>query len=460
MKSVFERLWSACFGRARSKHVVPLAADSERRKNPAGASAHDAAPSSVLAAIGARRPLISGEGVVVGFEFRLGDAVQRRLKRRSDQQGQAAYVAALLTSARLVAQTGRIGLARVPAAWLQHAAGDAAGTGSWIALEQAPQTTLDATQVDGAIQASGRLRAAGAKVGWQIASDLGPAPDFVLLRQGSDPIAALLGSMQTWPAALRALPAVATDIATAEDLEAALQGGISHVCGTLAAAAGPPDPTRMASVRPEALRVGQLLNQIVNDVDTALIVGKIKGDVGLSYGLLRLIGGARFAQWNTGADIDKAVAMLGRNELYRWLSVMLMQFAGVRKVSPALRETALWRARLLELLALERREPAPGQLFTLGLASALGQILNVSVADVVSTLHLAGNARQALLEQAGPWHPYLQLALQLDTPDPEAAEVLANPFGGRARVLELSEQAWAWAAEHTDRAGPAAAGGG
>jgi EAL and modified HD-GYP domain-containing signal transduction protein len=132
---------------------------------------------------------------------------------------------------------------------------------------------------------------------------------------------------------------------------------------------------------------------------------------------------------------------------------LLVQFAGKRKASSALQEITLWRSRLLELLAKESNEPIPGQLFTLGLASMLGPLLKISQNEVVSTLNLPAPARQALLEQDGPWHVYLHMALLVQTQSLDEHSELAEPFGGVERVMALADEAWTWAwdAEHANR---------
>lgn len=408
-----------------------------------------------LVAVGARRPLVAAGGQVAGYEFRLGEALLQRLARRIDQQGQAAYLAALLASARLMAQTGRVGFARVPIHWVAHVVDAQAVAGMWLALEpMASAASVDASMPavrDGVVQ----LRRQGAKVGWGVTTSVGLVPDFLLLRQGPDPMAAMLAAARTWPATLQGLPTLATDIANVDDLELALDGGISLVCGALAPAHAVGASTQELPVRPEVRRVAGLLNQLVAGADTAKIVAEIKGDVGLSYELLRRTSSASLAHLNAGSSIELAVVMLGRDELYRWLSVMLLQFGGPRKAASALHEVALWRSRLFELLAIEAREPAPGQLFTLGLSSMLGQILGIAVADVVTTLGLGSAAAQALQEQSGPWIGYMQLAQALEANQLESCGSLADPFGGVARVASLSDEAWGWAATHAQSQGRA-----
>jgi EAL and modified HD-GYP domain-containing signal transduction protein len=127
--------------------------------------------------------------------------------------------------------------------------------------------------------------------------------------------------------------------------------------------------------------------------------------------------------------------------------MLLVQFAGSRRASSALQEMALWRSRMLELLAIENHEAVADQFFTLGLASMLGLILKISQAEVVSTLNLPPLASQALLEQSGPWYPYLQIVMRVEAHTLDQSAELAAQFGGTARLLALSDQAWRWAAE-------------
>lgn len=210
---------------------------------------------------------------------------------------------------------------------------------------------------------------------------------------------------------------------------------------------------------PEFLRVAHLLKQLATGADNAVIVQNIKSGVGLSYRLLCRIKSASSAQLNSVSSIEQAVLLLGRNELYRWLSLLLLESGGRRKVSSAWQEITLWRSRLLELLAMENKEASPGQFFTLGLASMLGSLLKISLAEVVSTLNLPEPARQALLEETGPWHAFLQIALQVETQRLGGSDALADQFGGSARVAQLADQAWTWAweAEHANREGVEAA---
>lgn len=451
MKSFLQRFLPWLFGkpapRRATGHVA--SAPAAERRAPLPSADVEAKTASELTDISARRPLIASSGAVAGFEFRIGEDVARHLKRQSDAYARSARVAALLTAAYGIGQTGRIGFARMPAWWLVHAAEANVGPGVLIGLESMP-SVVPIPQSSAAIeQAVLILRAKGVRVGWEPDFDGHMLPDFVMLRQGASAMSTLLDSIHTWPATWQSLPILVTDISDVEELEMALYNGVTYACGVLDRDAVSATAAAQSPVPPEVRRVSLLLNQLVAGADTAVIVDEIKGDVGLSYRLLRLINNSSYAQLGSHASVEQAVLLLGRYELYRWLSMLLVEFAGSRKVASALQELTLWRSRLMELVAIEKHENAPDQFFTLGLASMLGQLLKISQAEVVSTLNLPAPASQALLEGTGPWQPYLAMAQHLEARTPDLTVELAPHFRDTARLLMLSDQAWHWAAEQT-----------
>lgn len=70
----------------------------------------------------------------------------------------------------------------------------------------------------------------------------------------------------------------------------------------------------------------------------------------------------------------------------------------------------------------------PAELFSLGLASMLGQLLHVSDAEVAQTMCLGPNCRAALLDQSGPLAAYLALVLSVENEGLPHALML-EPFG-------------------------------
>ncbi|APW38847.1 hypothetical protein RD110_17885 [Rhodoferax koreense] len=387
-------------------------------------------------------------GEVAGFEFRVSEEVMRQCAHDTDAQ--AAQVAAVLVAARLVALDGRIGFARLPAAWLTRAAVPRDESGLVLGVEFDAASPVSAAERQAVVATLLRFREVGAKLAWDaVRQPLDAKPDFLLWKPlPSWPLAELVKAVGARPATLQQYPVIATDLASVEELESALGGGAHLASGQLTPQAV---ADRTGVLAPEIGRIARLLAQLSSGADTDVIVRAIKGDVSVSVRLLQRMNSASFAQLGGVASIDQAVPLLGRNDLHRWLSLMMMQFAQARTLSPGLQEVALWRARLLELLAVERGEREPGRFFTLGLASMLGAILQIDAPEVASTLSLPPEAAQALVEGAGPWYVYLRTAAQVEDQSADESSAVADGFASAARVYELSAQAWTWASENMAR---------
>jgi EAL and modified HD-GYP domain-containing signal transduction protein len=408
-----------------------------------------------LIEVGSRRPVIASAGKVIGYEFCLPPRVIDRLDVPGEQRAKSAYVLSLIASARLVGAAGKIGFAKLQAHWLGPEVPLQDCTGVWVCIESSVGASAQQVGLDGLAALVKRLQTAHAKVGWEATyagigeSSFGVTPDFVVMHQGETPFSALANARKSWPPSLLGLPTLATDLSREDDLELALEEGISYACGAFHGSSEAPTPSSQQRVPPGIARLTNLMNLLVSDAELSAIANEIKGDVGLSYRLLNLMQGAKFASRYAALSVEQAVMALGRDELYRVLSIMLLRFGGTRKVSSALEEVALWRARFLELLAMERGEKTPGHFFTMGLVSMLGSLFRQDLAVIAGDIAMADEARRALLQHDGPWSDYLRIAMEVESQDLDPDSPLAASFGGPPRIHALSEAAWAWAAEQS-----------
>lgn len=402
-------------------------------------AANDAGPS-----FGARRPLLAASGEVAGFEFRLADAVEQRLRRKSDAISRSAHQIALLSSMRSTLAGGRIALASMPAALLLRPAvtDQVPDRAMLIVTDLDPQSEEQRPAID-ALRARGvRL---GAPIGAAGAETPSPATgaDFAVLSIGEGGVDALIAQAAAWRAAHPDRPIVATDLPDIDAIEKVLKQSVAFATGRI----DTQGPAReLKPLKAGAQRICKMLNDVVMDRDTAQIAAEIRADVGLSYRMLRYVNSPALGLSRRVESIEQAMSVLGRNELYRWLSVLLLGAGEGRRASRALQEIALARARLFELLAREAGEQ-PDSLFTVGLLSLLDAMLQVPLDKALAPLNLGESAHQALLERSGPWEVYLAIAAALEQHDTGAIEALAERFGGSERVLKLSEQAWVWSAE-------------
>lgn len=412
------------------------AAAGPARAAPAGAPGGAAPP----AGFGQRLPLVDRKGRVAGFELRWPPALQARLK--GAPEAGVAQAAALVAAARLAAADGRPVLVELAAPLLEHGAVQAqAGAGVMLCWSAAPAAGA-------AVQA---LRERGAQVGApdgppeRLASAEPPAarPDFVVLRAATGGVETLLLSAQRWREAMPRLPLLACGLGSVDEVERLLQAGFTLAGGRFdkrgaAFAARPLDAA--------AHRICELMNHLALDRDTAVIADAVRGDVALSYRLLRYANSPAIGLRRGVDSVEAAVALLGRNELQRWLAVLLLGAADARPAAAALQEHALARGRLFEALARRRSESRPAALFTLGVMSQLDLLLRVPMAAALEPLRLPDVAREALLQHRGAWAAYLTLADALEGEDQAALDAAAAPLGGLAAVWAEAEQAWVWAA--------------
>ncbi|HEY0970820.1 MAG TPA: HDOD domain-containing protein [Gemmatimonadales bacterium] len=124
-------------------------------------------------------------------------------------------------------------------------------------------------------------------------------------------------------------------------------------------------------------------------------------DVALSYKLLRMVNSA--AMGGRGIwSIGHAVRLLGREALYRWLSLLLLSSAADDGVKREVLHASLVRARLCELLAGDAGlRPASGPLFLVGVFSLLDVIMTAPMSEVVSRLDVDAEVAAALERREG-----------------------------------------------------------
>ena len=434
-------MFSAVFGRIMGR---PAPAAPARAAPPAPTvpkrteSMLDAAGAALMpAGLGAQRPLVSASGVLAGFEFYAGAAYVNRLRPGVDVAAIRACTANVLGAMRLCSAQRLDALAGFPVSWLASLEGDGQYVPGLRLVLQADGQPMPAEALTALVQ---RLRKAGVLLGWQ-PGDFAPlgAPDFVQLRlpAGSDAAAwqgAAAGAASTFPG----VPQVLLDLPSLDLMEAMLRPSVALAACFIGSNT---TPARLQVLPPQAQRLLQLLNRLVRDDDTELLVKDIKSDAALALRLLQYLNSAGASPGRELDSIEQAVSVLGRDALYRFVSQMLVRLSPPRPAAGALQAVALARARLLELLARDAGEASPGTLYLLGLTSMLPTLLQCSLDDATSSLQLPAHAREAL-HGSGPWQAYLGLAQALERHDMVTTEALSRSFGGLDAVLSHSTRSW------------------
>jgi EAL and modified HD-GYP domain-containing signal transduction protein len=191
----------------------------------------------------------------------------------------------------------------------------------------------------------------------------------------------------------------------------------------------------------------EMLNLLRGDADLAEIAALAKRDPGVTVKLVAMANSPLLALSQSVASIDQAIMVLGREQLYRWLSIAVFRAGAGSPRDEVLLELALGRGRFLELIGHGRQGKTEcDELFLLGLLSLLDSLLGVPMIKVVERLHLSAAMRDVLLHSEGPLGRYLMLSIAVEKGRAESvgrlAEQLAIPL---ADIETASAEALNWA---------------
>ncbi len=129
-----------------------------------------------------------------------------------------------------------------------------------------------------------------------------------------------------------------------------------------------------------------------------------RGDLSLTMKLLRTVNAASMG--GRGIEsIRHAVQMVGRQELHKWLALLLMSSVATRgDTDLEVVRAAIARARFAELIGIQKGDRrASESLFMVGLFSLLEAALRLPLPDVLSQIDLADEIVRALTARSGPY---------------------------------------------------------
>jgi EAL and modified HD-GYP domain-containing signal transduction protein len=188
-----------------------------------------------------------------------------------------------------------------------------------------------------------------------------------------------------------------------------------------------------------------ILNTVSQDGEIKDIEAGFKKDTALSFKLLRYINSVGFGLSCEIQSINHALTILGRKQLYRWLT-LLMVTAGENSTPPALMKTSITRGRLTELLGESYFEKHDrDNLFIVGVFSLLDAILKMPMETVLEKIQLPETVSEALLTRSGIYGPFLQLTEACeDSDDKKILEIAELLQFDASKVNECHIAALAW----------------
>jgi len=171
-------------------------------------------------------------------------------------------------------------------------------------------------------------------------------------------------------------------------------------------------------ISPSELVVLRLLELIGSNADNVAIEAAVKRDALLSLNLLRLVNSRAAGPDRHIESVSQALVQLGRNQLQRWLQILLYSAPDGRvELNSPLLQMATTRGRLLELMSLTLR---PGDVagaetaFTVGIMSLMDALLSLPMDRILDRVDVSQEVKAALLGRAGDYGAMLSVAEELE----------------------------------------------
>jgi len=184
-----------------------------------------------------------------------------------------------------------------------------------------------------------------------------------------------------------------------------------------------------ADLGPSFTHLVMLLKTLRHDAETDEIVSIFKQDAAITLRLLRYINSAANGLRERITSIRHAVTLLGHAPLQRWLTLMICSSNRNQPRATAVLETALIRARFMELISTSRPVSEREAIFLTGLLSLIDVILQQPIEHALETLSIDDDIHNAILHGHGPYAATLALARACESMDADRIVSAAEACG-------------------------------
>jgi c-di-GMP-related signal transduction protein len=208
---------------------------------------------------------------------------------------------------------------------------------------------------------------------------------------------------------LKGLPVVtvATAVDTPERFEACVRAGFDLFEGEFFAK---PPVFGQRAISPNHLLLLELSARTSRGEDVDAIEAIFKKNPDLSFGLLNLVNSAFFRVSEHITSIRQAIALLGYQNLHKWVALMLFTINHSDPSSNPLFDRALIRARTMEFAAAGQSGKVQGDAaYMTGIFSLVPTLFELSLEKILEKVNFPDGIKDALLKRSG------KLGLLLDT---------------------------------------------
>ena len=251
------------------------------------------------------------------------------------------------------------------------------------------------------------------------------------------------------PGVTRTIQYVQSGVRTVADMEACFQRGAQAVLGwpiddavtTTAARSG----KQVAA--PDMQVIVELIHRVDKEEPIEKLEATLKRDPPLAFKLLRYINSPAFGLRVEISSFRHAIMMLGYQRLKRWLALLLATASKDVNLKPVM-YAAVRRGLLMEELSRGvGDEEMRNEVFICGVFSLLDRMFQQPFSQLLESIPVPERVRQALVEETGPFQPYLDVVRAVESESlfdfREAAEKLMMSVNeiNRAQLRALMQAA-------------------
>lgn len=209
----------------------------------------------------------------------------------------------------------------------------------------------------------------------------------------------------------RTIGHVQSGVRTVTDMEACFARGAEAVLGwpiddavtTTAARSG------QSVAAPGMAAIVELIRQVDHEESIERLENTLKRDPALAFKLLRYINSPAFGLRVEISSFRHAIMMLGYKRLKRWLALLLATASKDVNLKPVM-FAAVRRGLLMEeLVRSSGDEEMRNEMFICGVFSLLDRMFQQPFSELLDSIPVPERVRQALIENDGPYQPYIEL---------------------------------------------------
>ena len=219
------------------------------------------------------------------------------------------------------------------------------------------------------------------------------------------------------PGVTRTIQYVQSGVRTVADMEACFQRGAQAVLGwpiddavtTTAARSG----KQVAA--PDMQVIVELIHRVDKEEPIEKLEATLKRDPPLAFKLLRYINSPAFGLRVEISSFRHAIMMLGYQRLKRWLALLLATASKDVNLKPVM-FAAVRRGLLMEELSRSvADEEMRNEVFICGVFSLLDRMFQQPFSQLLESIPVPERVRQALVEETGPFQPYLEVVRAVES---------------------------------------------